>query len=62
MIHFKLHFKLFHQLCLTFRTQSSNNTTILIRESQLFIKLTNALWSAFSISTPFMDNITSPTI
>jgi len=46
---------------LTFRTQSSNSTTILIRESQLFIKFTNALWSAFSMSTPFIDSITSPT-
>lgn len=46
---------------LTFRTQSSNSTTILIRESQLFIKLTKALWSAFSMSTPFIDSIMSPT-
>lgn len=47
---------------LTFRTQSSNSTTILILESQLFIKFTSALWSAFSMSTPFIDNITSPKI
>lgn len=45
---------------ITFLTQSSNRTTMRIRESQFFIKLTSVLWSAFSMSCPLIDRITSP--
>jgi hypothetical protein len=47
-------------MTITFLTQSSNRTTMRIRESQFFIKLTSVLWSAFSMSWPLIDRITSP--
>lgn len=45
---------------LTFRTQSSKSTTIRMRKSQFLMNETRVLWSAFSMSTPLMDKITSP--
>jgi len=45
---------------LTFRTQSSKSTTIRMRKSQFLTNETRVLWSAFSMSTPLMDKITSP--
>jgi hypothetical protein len=42
------------------RTQSSNRTTIRILASQFLIKFTRVLWSAFSMSVPLIDRMTSP--
>lgn len=44
----------------TFRTTSSNVTTIRMRVSQLLMNATIVLWSDLSMSLPFIDRMTSP--